>query len=56
MVNISFNFKRHIFRLEINDIGGAEHTGTHIDAPSHFAKGEWTVAQIPLDHFFGPGN
>src|SRR5262249_30455783 len=26
-----------------------EHFGTHLDAPSHFAKGGWTVDAIPVD-------
>ncbi|XP_068238727.1 isatin hydrolase-like [Palaemon carinicauda] len=33
----------------------SEHTGTHLDAPSHFAEGKWTVDQIPLDRLMGPG-
>jgi kynurenine formamidase len=34
---------------------GAEHGGTHIDAPVHFAKGRNSVDQIPLDQLMGPG-
>ena len=33
----------------------AEHGGTHLDAPVHFAKGRNTVDQIPLDQLTGPG-
>ena len=33
----------------------AEHGGTHIDAPVHFAKGRSTVDQIPLRQLIGPG-
>lgn len=33
----------------------AEHGGTHLDAPVHFAKGRNTVDQIPLDQLMGPG-
>jgi kynurenine formamidase len=33
----------------------AEHGGTHLDAPVHFAKGRNTVDQIPLDQLIGPG-
>jgi kynurenine formamidase len=33
----------------------AEHGGTHIDAPVHFAKGRNTVDEIPLDQLMGPG-
>ena len=32
-----------------------EHFGTHLDAPAHFAKGGWTVDQIPVDRFYRPG-
>jgi len=33
----------------------AEHGGTHIDAPVHFAKGHPSVDQIPLEQLMGPG-
>ena len=33
----------------------AEHGGTHLDAPVHFAKGHNTVDQIPLDQLTGSG-
>lgn len=32
----------------------AEHGGTHIDAPVHFAKGTHTVDEIPLEQLMGP--
>ena len=31
----------------------AEHGGTHLDAPAHFAKGKWPVDQIPLENLTG---
>lgn len=31
-----------------------EHFGTHLDAPAHFARGLWTVDQIPPDRFVAP--
>lgn len=31
----------------------AEHGGTHLDAPYHFADGNWTTDQIPLEHLTG---
>ena len=31
-----------------------EHFGTHIDAPAHFARGMWTVDQIPPERLMGP--
>ena len=33
----------------------AEHGGTHIDAPVHFAQGHNSVDLIPLDQLMGPG-
>ena len=32
----------------------AEHGGTHIDAPIHFAEGKRTVDEIPLSQLIGP--
>ena len=32
-----------------------EHFGTHLDAPAHFAKGGWTVDQIPPARLYRPG-
>ncbi len=36
-----------------NNFAGAEHGGTHIDAPVHFAQGRWSVEQIPPDRLIG---
>ena len=33
----------------------AEHGGTHLDSPVHFAKGRNTVDEIPLEQLVGPG-
>lgn len=33
----------------------AEHGGTHLDAPVHFAKGRHSVDQIPLEQLMGQG-
>ena len=43
------------FYYSAYDISGAEHGGTHLDAPSHFAEGKWTAGDIPLDRLIGPG-
>ena len=32
-----------------------EHSGTHIDAPLHFANGGLAVDQIPLEQLMVPG-
>ena len=37
-----------------NNFSTAEHGGTHIDAPVHFAKGKHAVDEIPLDSLVGP--
>lgn len=36
----------------MNDFFSSEHTGTHIDAPSHFSKGGQTVNQIPVQKLY----
>ncbi|KAI2810197.1 hypothetical protein BLOT_001355 [Blomia tropicalis] len=35
---------------QTDEITMSTHTGTHLDAPIHFAKNRWTVAEIPLHH------
>jgi kynurenine formamidase len=56
-------FKLATVAAGINDKGyyysayqfsAAEHGGTHIDAPIHFAEGHNTVDQIPLTRLIGP--
>ncbi len=42
------------YYYEANSFSAAEHGGTHLDAPIHFAKGQWTVDAIPLEHLMGP--
>jgi len=37
-----------------NNFFTAEHGGTHIDAPIHFAQAHQSVDQIPLDRLVGP--
>ena len=36
-----------------NNFATAEHGGTHLDAPVHFAEGRWSVEQIPLEQLIG---
>ena len=43
------------FSLELNSISLSEHVGTHMDAPSHFAKGHWHVDQIPTQNLIADG-
>ena len=37
-----------------NKYTAAEHGGTHIDSPIHFAEGKQTVDEIPLERLIGP--
>lgn len=36
-----------------NKFSAAEHGGTHLDSPVHFAQGKQTVDQIPLENLIG---
>jgi kynurenine formamidase len=36
------------------EISLPEHFGTHLDAPAHFARGLWTVDQIPPERMLAP--
>jgi kynurenine formamidase len=42
------------YYYEANDFRAAEHGGTHVDAPIHFAQGKHTVDRIPLTRLVGP--
>jgi len=42
------------FYYAANNFSMAEHGGTHIDAPIHFAEGRQSVDQIPLERLIGP--
>jgi len=37
-----------------NNYGAAEHGGTHMDSPIHFAEGGWAADQVPLARCIGP--
>ncbi|WP_136482481.1 cyclase family protein [Cognatitamlana onchidii] len=41
------------FYYAANNFATAEHGGTHIDAPIHFAKGKQHVDEIPLERLIG---
>jgi len=42
------------YYYEANSFQSAEHGGTHLDAPSHFAEGHWHADAIPLERLVGP--
>jgi len=37
-----------------NEYSAAEHGGTHVDAPIHFAENGRTIDQVPLEQWIGP--
>lgn len=41
------------FHYEAYDFSAAEHGGTHLDAPVHFAEGKWATDDIPVDKLTG---
>ena len=41
------------FYYEAYNYCAAEHGGTHLDAPVHFAKGKWAADEIPLEKLTG---
>jgi kynurenine formamidase len=41
------------FYYSANNFSGAEHGGTHIDAPIHFAENKQSVNEIPLEKLMG---
>ncbi len=47
MTDGGYYYEGHHFRA-------AEHGGTHVDAPIHFARGQRTVDEIPLDQLVAP--
>lgn len=38
----------------LSDIHVGSHSGTHVDAPSHFIDGKKAVDELPLDYLIGP--
>ncbi|GAB6046257.1 cyclase family protein [Methyloparacoccus murrellii] len=42
------------YHYSANRYTAAEHGGTHMDAPIHFAAGGQTVEHVPLDRIIGP--
>lgn len=42
------------FFYAANNISMAEHGGTHMDAPIHFAEGKRTSSEVPLTNCIGP--
>lgn len=53
-IKLFANFTADGYYFALYDISGSEHSGTHLDAPRHFAAGGWTTDQIPLERLIGP--
>jgi len=49
------NRSNQTYWLQLGSISMSEHSGTHMDAPVHFAKGKWSIDQIPLKNLIVPG-
>jgi kynurenine formamidase len=43
------------FYYSAYNFSAAEHGGTHMDSPIHFAEGAFTTDQVPVDQLIGPG-
>lgn len=43
------------FYYEAHSFSAAEHGGTHLDAPIHFAENRHTLEQVPVEQLIGPG-
>lgn len=41
------------YHYEAYNFSAAEHGGTHLDAPVHFAKGKWASDEIPVERLSG---
>ncbi len=54
LVNVFHGVTDHGFFYDANKFSAAEHGGTHLDAPIHFAKGKHTTDEIPIERLIGP--
>lgn len=51
---VSFGITEKGYFYSAFDFAAAEHGGTHLDAPVHFAQGRPSTDEIPLDRLIGP--
>jgi kynurenine formamidase len=52
--NLHYGLSGGGFFYSANSFCAPEHGGTHLDAPSHFAKGKWAADEVPIDRLVGP--
>ena len=50
----NWGFTEQGYWYAANEYSAAEHGGTHVDAPIHFAENGRTIDQIPLEEWIGP--
>jgi kynurenine formamidase len=50
----NWGFTEKGYYYAANEYSAAEHGGTHVDAPIHFAENGRTINQIPLEEWIGP--
>jgi len=51
---VAYGFTPAGYFYSANNISMAEHGGTHMDAPIHFAQGKLTAAEVPLANCIAP--
>lgn len=56
VLDVAFHGEKEAgFWYEANSFRSAEHGGTHIDAPCHFAEGRMSLDEIPVTQLMAPG-
>ena len=54
MVQVAYGMTDAGYFYAANNFSAAEHGGTHLDAPIHFAEGKDTADEIPINRLIGP--
>jgi len=55
LTRMSYGKTRRGYFYSANKFSAAEHGGTHMDAPSHFARGKQSVDEVPIASVMGDG-
>ena len=56
MDTVAVGYMEGGFYYESYQVATAEHGGTHLDAPIHFAAGKQSTEEIPLERLIGPAH
>ena len=51
VIKKTFSYKKEGYIISKLSLGN--HTGTHIDAPSHMVEGGQTLSEFPIEYFYG---